>query len=178
MITMIVNPVSGAGHASAIGEKAAALLTKLNVAFTLRITEAVGHATTIAREAASRGDQTVIAVGGDGTVNETAAGLHETQTALGIIPAGNGNDFAKMLGIPKHWEDAVHYLLKHKPRRVDAGKANDRFFVNICGTGFDVMVLENMLKAKEHLRGKLPYLYGIFVTLTRFKPIPMRIENR
>ena len=60
---------------------------------------------------------------------------------------------------------------------MDTGRANDRFFINICGTGFDVMVLENMLKAKQYLHGKLPYLYGIFVTLTRFKPIPMRIET-
>lgn len=177
MITMIVNPVSGAGNASAVGEKAAALLKKLNVAFTMRVTEAIGHATELARQAAAEGHATVIAVGGDGTVNEVAAGLNESQTALGIIPAGNGNDFAKALGIPKGWEDALHYLLKHEPRRVDTGKANDRFFINICGTGFDVMVLENMLKAKQYIHGKLPYLYGIFVTLTRFKPIPMRIET-
>ena len=177
MITMIVNPISGTGRAKAVGEKAAALLKKLGVAFTLRLTEAIGHATELARQAAERGDQTVIAVGGDGTVNEVAAGLIATKTALGIIPAGNGNDFAKALGIPKSWDEALHYLLKHGPRRVDTGKANSRFFVNICGTGFDVMVLENMLKAKEHMRGKLPYLYGIFVTLTRFKPIPMRIET-
>ena len=123
------------------------------------------------------GDATVIAVGGDGTVNEVAAGLNETETALGIIPAGNGNDFAKALGIPKAWDAALEYLLKTAPHRVDTGKANDRFFINICGTGFDVMVLENMLKAKEYIHGKLPYLYGIFVTLTRFKPLPMRIET-
>ena len=177
MITMIVNPVSGAGHASAVGEKAAALLKHLNVAFTLRMTEAIGHATELAKQAVRRGDATVIAVGGDGTVSEVAAGLHDTQTALGIIPAGNGNDFAKAIGIPKSWDEALHYLLKHAPRRVDTGRANDRLFVNICGTGFDVMVLENMLKAKRFLRGKLSYLYGIFVTLTRFKPIPMRIET-
>ena len=177
MITMIVNPVSGAGHASAIGEKAAALLRKLQVEFTLRVTEFVGHATELARLAAGQGDTTVIAVGGDGTVNEVAAGLNGTQTALGIVPAGNGNDFAKALGIPKQWDAALHYLLTHAPRRVDTGMANDRFFINICGTGFDVMVLENMLKAKERLHGKLPYLYGIFVTLTRFKSIPMRIET-
>ena len=177
MITMIVNPVSGAGYASAVGEKAAALLEKLQVAFTLRITEAVGHATELARQAAARGDETVISVGGDGTVNEVAAGLIGTQTALGIVPAGNGNDFAKALGIPKGWEDALHYLLENAPRPVDTGMANDRFFINICGTGFDVMVLENMLKAKERLHGKLPYLYGIFVTMLRFKSPHMRIET-
>ncbi len=177
MITMIVNPVSGAGHASVVGEKAAAMLNKMNVEFTLRITEAVGHATELAKLAAQRGDTTVIAVGGDGTVNEIAAGLVGTDTALGIVPAGNGNDFAKALGVPKSWDTALDYLLKNAPRRVDTGWANDRFFINICGTGFDVMVLENMLKVKERLHGKLPYLYGIFVTLTRFKSIPMRIET-
>ena len=79
------------------------------------MTEAIGHATELARQAAKRGDATVIAVGGDGTVNEVAAGLHDTDTALGIIPAGNGNDFAKALGIPKSWDEALHYLLKHAP---------------------------------------------------------------
>ena len=177
MITMIVNPVSGTGYASSVGEKAAALLQKLNVAFSLQITQAIGHATELARQAAARGDRTVIAVGGDGTVNEVAAGLVKTGTALGIVPAGNGNDFAKALGIPKNWEDALHYLLKHEPRHVDTGMANERFFINICGTGFDVMVLENMLKAKERLRGKLPYLYGIFITMLRFHSPHMRIET-
>lgn len=177
MITMIVNPISGAGRALAVGEKAAATLRKLKIDFTCLITKAVGHATELASEAAGRGDATVIAVGGDGTVNEVAAGLTGTKTALGIVPAGTGNDFAKALGVPRHWEAALTYLLEHAPRRVDTGMANDRFFINISGTGFDVMVLENMLKAKRHLRGKLPYLYGIFVTLTRFKPAHMRIET-
>ena len=177
MITMIVNPVSGAGHASAVGEKAAATLKQLKVEFTYLLTEAVGHATELARQAVQRGDETVIAVGGDGTVNEVAAGLTGTETALAIIPAGNGNDFAKALGIPKGWEAALAYLREHKARRVDTAMANDRFFNNISGTGFDVMVLENMLKAKERLRGKLPYLYGIFVTLTRFKSSHMHIET-
>jgi len=177
MITMIVNPVSGAGHARIVGEKVAALLHKLNINFTLCLTEAIGHATELARQAASRGDETVIAVGGDGTVNEVAAGLNDTDTALGMIPAGHGNDFARMLGIPKSWEEALHYLLKHKARRVDTGMANDRFFLNICGTGFDVMVLENMLKAKEKLHGKLPYLYGIFMTMLRFKPFHLKLNT-
>ncbi len=177
MITMIVNPISGTGRAKSVGEKAAALLHSQNIKFTLCVTETIGHATALARQAAERGDDTVIAVGGDGTVNEVAAGLNNTQTALGIIPAGNGNDFAKALGIPKAWDAALQYLLTNAPRRVDTGKANDRFFINICGTGFDVMVLENMLKAKQHLRGKLPYLYGIFVTMLRFKPPHMRIET-
>ena len=177
MITMIVNPISGAGYAATVGEKAAAMLRNLKVEFTLRLTEAVGHATELAKQAVKRGDDTVIAVGGDGTMNEVAAGLVGTKTALGIIPAGNGNDFAKVLGVPKSWEAALHYLLKHAPRCVDTGKANDRFFINISGTGFDVMVLENMLKAKQYVHGKLSYLYGIFVTLTRFKSPHMRIET-
>ena len=177
MISMIVNPISGTGRAKAVGEKAAALLHTLNIKFSMHLTEAVGHATILARQAAERGDETVIAVGGDGTVNEVAAGLNETSTALGIIPAGNGNDFAKALGIPKAWDTALHYMLNHPPRRVDTGKANDRFFINICGTGFDVMVLENMLKAKRHLHGKLPYLYGIFITMLKFKCPHMRIDT-
>ncbi|MBE0601288.1 MAG: diacylglycerol kinase family lipid kinase [Firmicutes bacterium] len=153
------------------------MLRRFGTAFTFLSTEAVGHATELARQAALRGDKTVIAVGGDGTVNEVAAGLIGTDTALGIIPAGNGNDFAKALGVPKGWEAALDYLLKQAPIRVDTATANDRVFINISGTGFDVMVLENMLKAKQHLRGKLPYLYGIFVTLTRFKSPRMRIET-
>jgi diacylglycerol kinase (ATP) len=177
MITMIVNPVSGAGRAAEVGEKAAAVLRRLKTDFTYLLTKAVGHATELARQAAQRGDATVIAVGGDGTVNEVAAGLIGTDTALGIIPAGNGNDFAKAIGIPKGWEAALEYLFRHAPRRVDTATANGRVFINISGTGFDVMVLENMLKAKQHLRGKLPYLYGIFVTLTRFKSPRMRIQT-
>ncbi len=177
MITLIVNPISGAGHAADVGDKVAAMLRQRQIDFTSQTTNAIGHATELARQAAKRGDSTVIAVGGDGTVNEVATGLLGTDTALGIIPAGTGNDFAKALFIPKHWEAALDTLLQSKPRRVDTALANDRVFINISGTGFDVMVLENMLKAKQHMRGKLPYLYGIFVTLTRFQSIRMRIET-
>ena len=134
MTTMIVNPISGTGYALAVGEKAAAIFKARGIDFTYHITKAIGHATELARQAARRGDQTVIAVGGDGTVNETAAGLVGSKTALGIIPAGNGNDFAKAIGVPKKWEDALAYLLSNKPSLVDTGMANDRFFINICGT--------------------------------------------
>jgi len=176
MITVIVNPVAGSGFALTVGQKVDAILTSRGIEHNIYYTESVGHATLLAREAAQRGVATVLAVGGDGTLSETAAGLVGTQTALGVIPAGTGNDFIKVIGTPKKWDEALDYVLNHPAHPLDTGIINDSFFINVCGAGFDVMVLEYALKAKKHMRGMLPYLYGVIAAIKAFKPFEMLIE--
>ena len=176
MLQLIVNPTAGNGRAKAIGERAAAYLTEKKELFSMIFTEYSGHATELARQAAEAGIDTVIAVGGDGTVSETAAGLMHTQTALGIVSAGTGNDFIKALSIPSKWQEAIEFALAHKPRPVDTGVMNDTFFINVCGAGFDVMVLDYSLRAKKFSRGIWPYLYGVVCAIKNFKPFAMHIE--
>lgn len=176
MIHLIVNPIAGNGRAKQIGALADAYLTQKRVEHHLLWTDHPRHATELARQSAQAGVETVISIGGDGTVTETAAGLIGTQTALGIVAAGTGNDFIKALGSPTAWRDALDFILEHTASPADAGSVNDRFFINVCGAGFDVMVLEYALSAKKHVRGIWPYLYGVIRAIKSFKPFPMRIE--
>ncbi|HPR77113.1 MAG TPA: diacylglycerol kinase family lipid kinase [Candidatus Limiplasma sp.] len=176
MITVIVNPIAGTGYALTVGQKIDAILQTRGIEHTVVYTEGVGHATELARTAAQQGVETVLSVGGDGTLSETAAGLMGTKTALGIIPAGTGNDFIKAIGTPKKWEEALDYVLTHPAHPLDTGVINDSFFINVCGTGFDVMVLDYALTAKKHLRGIWPYLYGVIAAIKTFRPFEMLVE--
>lgn len=176
MITMIVNPIAGNGLALSVGQKIDDLLTQRGLEHEVLHTQRVGHATELAQDAAARGTATVLSIGGDGTLNEIAAGLVHTQTALGIIPAGTGNDFIKAIGTPRKWEAALEYVLTHPAHPLDTGTINDSFFINVCGTGFDVMVLDYALKAKKFARGIWPYLYGVLAAIRTFRPIEMLVE--
>lgn len=176
MIALIVNPTAGNGRAMATCDSVCQRLTERGIPFELYKTDHPTHATDIAREAAMRGIETVIAIGGDGTVTETAAGLHGTKTALGIIPSGTGNDFIKTAGIPADWASALDVILNKPARPVDTGVINDRFFINVCGAGFDVMTLDFAEKAKKYVHGLLPYLYGVLRAIAAFRPCEMHIE--
>ncbi len=176
MITVIVNPTAGSGLALTVGRQVEAMLVQRGQAHTMLYTQRAGHATELARDAAAQGVETVLAVGGDGTLNETAAGLVGTQTALGIIPAGTGNDFIKALGTPRKWDEALDYVLQNPAHPLDTGTVNDTFFINVCGAGFDVMVLDYASKAKKWMRGIWPYLYGVFAAICAFKPFSMQVD--
>ena len=175
MIDVIINPVAGNGHAKRIGEKVMEVLLSRSIACKAFYTESPGHATLLAKESAKRGTETVLAVGGDGTAYEVASGLVHSASALGLIPAGTGNDFIKSIGVPKSPMEALDHILSHPPRQLDMGRLNDKLFLNVCGTGFDVSVLEYSLKAKKLVRGMLPYLYGVIRTIFSFKPVAMHI---
>ena len=172
--TFIVNPVAGSGHTLEVEPilKARAEKDGLDAVFVR--SERQGHTTELARAAAAAGG-TVVAVGGDGTNYDVAAGLLGTGAALGIIPAGTGNDLIKTLGIPKDPEAAYEYMLSHDPRPMDIGTVNGRPFLNVFGTGFDVSVLDHTEKFKKRFRGLLPYLLGLIGAIFGNKPVRVAI---
>ncbi|MBQ2953133.1 MAG: diacylglycerol kinase family lipid kinase [Clostridia bacterium] len=175
MLTFIVNPAAGSGYALKIEAQVRAELERRGVSAEFLRTDAPGHATELARAAADReGCSGVIAVGGDGTCYEVACGLMDTRVPFGIIPAGTGNDFIKTVGIPKKPMQALELILAGKPRPVDVGRVNDRLFLNVSGTGFDVTVLDYTLEAKKYVKGILPYLYGLIRGIAHYKPVHMR----
>lgn len=134
---VIVNLLAGRGRCRRLWPQIEALLKKNKLSFRAALTEAPGTATEIARRA-SRDFSIVVAVGGDGTIHEVAGGLIGTKTKLGIIPAGTGNDFVKMLEIPAlDPAPAVKILQAQRSRRVDAGRWGERTFVNGLGVGLD-----------------------------------------
>ena len=99
-ITFIVNPISGTHGKDAIPDMIASEIDAQRFDVTIRLTEHAGHAASIARECADNGADIVVAVGGDGTVNEVARSLTHTDTALGIVPCGSGNGLARHLCLP------------------------------------------------------------------------------
>ena len=176
MIELIVNPAAGNGIAIETAKQVTQRLKERAVDFVLHTTSHPGHAMEIARDAAKRGVETLIAFGGDGTVHETAAGLRGTKTALGIIPSGTGNDFIKTAGIPKKWDEALDFIFAHPARPINSGMMNEHFFLNECGTGFDVLALEYANKAKKFGKGLLPYMIGVIRAIFDYKPYDLHVE--
>ncbi|MBQ8555188.1 MAG: diacylglycerol kinase family lipid kinase [Clostridia bacterium] len=176
MLTFIVNPTAGNYHALRIQTLLKQELSKRGIDKCRFVrTERPGHATELARAAAMNPDCTgVVAVGGDGTAFEVACGLMDTNVPLGIIPAGTGNDFIKSVNIPKKPLEALDFILSHQARPVDVGSLNDRLFLNVCGTGFDVTVLDYTLAAKKYVRGILPYLIGLVRGIFHYAPVHVR----
>ena len=176
-LTFIVNPAAGSGHTLEVEKQLRAALTEKQITADFIHSRSQGHAAELARQAAGDGVPTVVAVGGDGTNLEVATGLVGSSAALGIIPAGTGNDLIKTLGIPGQPLEALEHLLSHPARPMDAGFLNGRPFLNVCGTGFDVRVLDNTERYKKRFRGKAAYLLGLIDTVKDNTPIEADIET-
>lgn len=177
MLTFIINPAAGSGFATRTEQEIRAFMQGQQRPWQILHTQHPGHATELARQAAQEGSEGVVAVGGDGTCFEVACGLMDTDVPMGIIPAGTGNDFIKTAGIPRKPMDALQLILQGNSRPVDVGRLNERMFLNVCGTGFDVQVLDHMTSAKKYARGILPYLIGLFKAIFFYKPVHVRFES-
>lgn len=176
MLTFIVNPTAGNGYALKIEQQVQAEMARRGLACQFVHSEHPDHAADLAKAASSTNGCTgVIAIGGDGTAYEVACGLMNTGVPMGIIPAGTGNDFIKTVSIPKKPMEALEFILTHDARPVDVGGLNDRLFLNVCGTGFDVTVLDYTLAAKKYCRGLLPYLVGLIRGIAHYKPVYVRL---
>ena len=143
----IVNPISGKGRKKRI------ISYLIKAGYNVVCTEYAGHAEKLARETTAR---TVVAVGGDGTVNEVARGLVGTGKTLGIIPCGSGDGLARHLHISQLLRPALNTILKGKTSPLDAGRINDRLFFSVCGVGFDAVVSERFAKCGR--RGLASYI--------------------
>jgi diacylglycerol kinase (ATP) len=144
---IIVNPVSG----SVRGvdplrdlRETAQWLTRRGVPTELVATRAAGHATDLAREAVDAGMDIVIAAGGDGTVNNVVQALAGTTTALGVLPMGTVNVWARESGIPLTTSEAREVLLNGVRRRIDLGRAGARYFLMMAGIGVDAEVIRRV----------------------------------
>jgi YegS/Rv2252/BmrU family lipid kinase len=143
----IVNPISGKGRKRRI----ISLLTKEG--YEVVCTEYAGHAEKLARESSA---SVVVAVGGDGTVNEVARGLVGTGKTLGIIPCGSGDGLARHLGISHNFRRALATVTAGKVSPLDAGRIDGRLFFSVCGVGFDAVVSERFAKCGR--RGLSSYI--------------------
>ena len=136
----IINPISGTGSKKSLPELLGRAYSDLPYELFLTYTKEAGHGYELARRAASEGYDHVIAVGGDGTVNEVARALRCTQTALAIIPKGSGNGLARAVGMPVSTEKAIKALATGRRISIDSCEVNDIPFFCTCGMGFDAAV--------------------------------------
>lgn len=169
---VIVNPAAGRGAARRAETSVVRAFQAQGWAVDVSHSDGPGHATALAAQAVAQGARHVIAVGGDGTVHEVANGLlrAESDAALGVIPTGSGNDFAKIAGMyGSSPSRAVARLVTAKTQRFDAGRVLDEWFVNSVGFGFGPAVVRTR-NASHRLRGFLSYLVPIVQTFFRFEP--------
>ncbi len=174
-IAFIINPVSGTQNKRKLPKMIEQLLDKEQWLSNIVFTERAGHATELAAQYARMGFDAVVAVGGDGTVNEVAQGLRDTNTALGILPMGSGNGFARHIGVPMRTQRAIEMLNRSEVVSADYGLAEDRLFVTTCGTGFDAVVAYKFAMAGS--RGFLTYLKTIMQDLLSYKPQTYRLTD-
>lgn len=157
-ILFIVNPVSGKKR------RKSRILSKLHAAgCNVVLTEYAGHAEILAREAV---ENTVVAVGGDGTVNEVARGILGTGKTMGIIPCGSGDGLALDLGISRNISKALRVVQSGKQRVIDAGHINGRLFFSTCGLGLDAAVSQRF--ASSSRRGLATYIREAFSVWKHF----------
>ena len=145
------------------------------------ITEAPGHAVELARDATKNGYDTVISVGGDGTINEIVNGLHKAggnkDIVLGIVCTGTGSDYARTAGISRRYEEACRRILQPKKLTVDLGVVEyadngnkmERIFVNFAGMGFDAEIVRRTTRNFKVLGSTVSYLLGVFSTLVAYR---------
>jgi diacylglycerol kinase (ATP) len=139
-ICFIINPISGIGKQKLVEKLIEQFLAPTLFDYTIKYTNAPKHATSLARKAAEENIDIVVAVGGDGSVNEVAKGLAGTQTAMAILPAGSGNGLARHLQIPLHLEKAITLINSCSIKTIDTINLNDETFVNVAGIGFDAHI--------------------------------------
>ena len=174
-IIFIVNPISGTQNKKGVTGKIEKYINKDLYDFQIIPTQYAGHATEIAAECATSGTDIVVAVGGDGTINETARSLIHTSTTLGIIPCGSGNGLARHLHIPMDIKGAMEVINRGTTETIDYGKINGIPYFCTCGVGFDAFV--SMKFAKSGKRGLITYLENTLKEGLRYEPETYKIEN-
>ena len=167
-ITFIVNPKSGTQNKESMPTQIASLIDGERFEHEVVFTEYAGHATQIATQCAKRGDDIVVAVGGDGTVNEVARALVHTQTALGIVPCGSGNGLARHLCIPMDVQKALRIINQAQIEAFDYGVINQQPFFCTCGMGFDAFISLKFAEAGK--RGPITYVENVLKEGLKYKP--------
>ena len=174
-ISFIANPISGTQNKKQVVELVEKTIDQDKYAYEVLYTERAGHAEELAADAARRGVDIVVAVGGDGTVNEVARSLVHTSTALGIIPCGSGNGLARHLQIPMDVKRAVDVLNDGLVKNMDYGKINGAKFFCTCGVGFDAFV--SLKFASSGKRGLLTYLEKTLQESLKYQPETYELET-
>ena len=167
-ILFIVNPISGTNSKEGIMKVIDEELDKTRFQSEVRLTEYAGHAANLAKEYAAKNYDIVVAVGGDGTVNEVARSLVHTETALGILPCGSGNGLARHLCLPLDMRKAIHIINLSRIESFDYGVINNLPFFCTCGMGFDAFISLKFAEAGK--RGPITYVENVLREGLKYRP--------
>ena len=181
MYNIIVNPWSGEGKKKKLHARAIAHFQKLGQEVRVVASERPGQIKEIAHSLTREGKGDVVVIGGDGTLHDALNGFTDfDKCALGLIPAGTGNDFAAEANIPSEPEAAVELIVKGAPRYTEFMQLPRGVRgLNVAGTGIDVEILRRC-RASKWLRGKLQYLISLIISLIKFKnyDLTVRVNGR
>ena len=164
----IINLISGTSDKAAIPGLIDQLLDKDKFEYEIAITQYAGHASEIASKAKDEGVDLVVAVGGDGTVNEVARAIVHSNTALGIIPCGSGNGLARHLMLPINVKKSIEVINAYEVHDLDYGIINGYPFFCTCGMGFDAFISLKFAEAGK--RGPLTYVENVLREGLKYKP--------
>ena len=177
-VAVIINPISGLGArpdtARRRAELAAVCVEAHHVAADIFVTERRHHARELAHAAVANGATTVIAWGGDGTVNEVASALAFGEAALGVVPSGSGNGLARELALPLEPRAAFEVALGAHRRRIDAGELDGHLFFNVAGIGLDADVAHRFAAGGLIRRGLAKYVMRSTQALLSYRAVPLR----
>lgn len=167
-VLVIINPNSGARIKPNIQKFSRSILDSEKFDITITETQYAGHATELAKQAIANNYTYVIAVGGDGTINEIAKTLAHSPIAMGIIPMGSGNGLARHLNIPMDIRKALMIINQEQVESIDYCVANDHLFFTTCGVGFDARVSYKF--SKSRFRGGFNYLRSMMIEYLSYRP--------
>lgn len=171
----VINPISGTANKQYIPETITEVMDESKWDVMIRFTQRPGHATDLAKQAIKQGYYGVLAIGGDGTINEVAAALRDSDTALGIIPNGSGNGLARHLNIPIDVKRALEEINNDRIEQFDYCMANQHPFFCTCGVGFDAHVSAKFAESKK--RGPMSYIKNTLVEYLRYRSEEYSIET-
>lgn len=173
-LVFIINPRSGVDRQKAIQHAIDTTLDQQQYSYEIQYTQYAKHGTVLAKEASAKGAYAVVAVGGDGSVNDIVAGLLDTDTCLAIIPKGSGNGMARTMGIPLKEQEAIAVINKGNVIKMDIGYANERPFISNAGVAFDALISRKF--AKSERRGFAMYSWLVTKYLWMYKTWKWDIE--
>jgi YegS/Rv2252/BmrU family lipid kinase len=173
-LLFIVNKYSGTGYQPHVEGKILTACAQADIECTIEFTSGPGNATQLAKEAIAKGFHGVVAVGGDGTLNEVAQGLVNSAVPMGIIPKGSGNGLARHFGISMKIERSLQQLLTGEIIEIDTFKLNNRLSINVSGIGFDGHIANLFAKSKN--RGFWTYTKLVVREYIRYKQFSAELK--
>jgi len=167
-VLFIVNPFSGISKKKNFEKLVVEHFDTKKYQYQIVKTDYEGHAISLTQDAVAKAYYMVVAVGGDGTVNEVASSLAGSTTILGIVPSGSGNGFAGHLKLSKNIPKSIQILNEGKVMTIDSCHCNEKFYANVAGVGFDGYI-SNLIKGKSQ-RGSVLYAFQMMKAVLNYKP--------